>query len=178
MTDFISIQYYQCPVGELIIGVNNHEIVLCDWRYRKQRTNIDKRIQKHLNKSYKEEKNELIDLLIQQLESYFKSERTNFDLPLLFLGTPFQCKVWKKLQEIPYGETQSYLELARQLGNEKSIRAVASANGANALSIIVPCHRIIGSDGSLIGYAGGLHAKQKLLELEGAFSNDQLNLFQ
>ena len=94
------------------------------------------------------------------------------------MGTDFQKEVWTELIKIPYGESRTYLELSKQLGNELAIRAVASANGANAISIIVPCHRIIGSDGKLIGYAGGLSAKKKLLELEGALKTNQLSLFE
>jgi len=95
----------------------------------------------------------------------------------LFVGSDFQKTVWEKLLTIPYGKTTSYLELSRMLGDEKAIRAVATANGANAISIIVPCHRVIGSDGSLTGYAGGLNAKQKLLQLEGMNFGEQLELF-
>src|SRR5690606_18399830 len=104
-------------------------------------------------------------------------KRTTFDIPLLFIGTDFQKSVWEALMEIPYGTTKSYLELSRDLGDENAIRAVATANGANSISIIVPCHRIIGSDGSLTGYAGGLNAKKKLLQLEGMNFGNQLSLF-
>jgi len=95
----------------------------------------------------------------------------------LLVGSDFQKQVWNELLKIRFGQTLSYLELSRNLGNEKAIRAVASANGANAISILVPCHRVIGSDGSLTGYAGGLGANKKLLELEGALKSDQLDLF-
>ena len=102
----------------------------------------------------------------QQLEAYFKGELKEFDLKLNPQGTDFQKKVWNKLLEIPYATTTSYLELSRQLGDEKAIRAVASANGKNPLWVIIPCHRVIGSDGSLTGYAGGLHRKKWLLDHE------------
>lgn len=101
-----------------------------------------------------------------QLESYFKGELKTFDLKLNPHGTEFQKRVWKQLREIPYGETTSYLELSKELGDEKAIRAVAAANGKNPLWIIVPCHRVIGSDGSLTGYAGGLYRKKWLLDHE------------
>ena len=93
------------------------------------------------------------------------------------MGTEFQKQVWDSLLQVPYGKSETYLGLSKILGNEKAIRAVATANGANAISIIVPCHRIIGSNGDLVGYAGGLPAKKKLLELEGALSTSQLGLF-
>lgn len=101
-----------------------------------------------------------------QLKAYFKGELKDFELQINPQGTDFQKKVWKKLLEIPYGTTTSYLKLSKDLGDEKAIRAVASANGKNPLWIIVPCHRVIGSDGSLTGYAGGLHCKKWLLDLE------------
>jgi len=102
----------------------------------------------------------------EQLNAYFDGDLYDFNLKLNPQGTDFQKKVWKKLLEIPYGTTTSYLQLSRDLGDEKAIRAVASANGKNPLWIIVPCHRVIGSDGSLTGYAGGLHRKKWLLDLE------------
>lgn len=102
----------------------------------------------------------------RQLEAYFRGELKEFSLNLNLKGTDFQKKVWNKLREIPYGKTISYLALSRKLGDEKAIRAVASANGKNPLWIVIPCHRVIGSDGSLTGYAGGLHRKKWLLELE------------
>ena len=119
------------------------------------RAAIDKRIQSSLNAEYIEETSDVINETKAQLSQYFNGERKVFDLPLLFIGTIFQKGVWDALQQIPYGKTVSYLELSKNLNNEKAIRAVASANGANAISIIVPCHRIISSDGSLVGYAGG-----------------------
>ncbi|MGF6147466.1 Methylated-DNA--protein-cysteine methyltransferase, constitutive [Kingella potus] len=104
--------------------------------------------------------------LRRQLDGYFSGKRQNFDLPLDLVGTPFQKKVWHILQTIPYGETRSYKQQSEMSGNPKAVRAVAAANGANKISIIVPCHRVIGSDGSLTGYAGGLPRKQALLALE------------
>lgn len=101
-----------------------------------------------------------------QLEQYFKGERREFDLPLDLRGTPFQLRVWAELRRIPYGRTLSYGELARRLGNPGLSRAAGAANGANPISIIVPCHRVIGADGSLTGYGGGLPVKRQLLALE------------
>ena len=99
-------------------------------------------------------------------------KRKQFDLPLEIEGTEFQKRVWNELLKIPYGKTISYKELAVRLGDEKVIRAAASANGANPLPIVIPCHRVIGSDGSLIGYGGGLEIKEKLLILEGSRQQD------
>jgi len=103
---------------------------------------------------------------VYQLQEYFEGTRTQFSLQLNPQGTDFQKRVWEELQHIPYGKTISYLELSKKLGDIKAIRAVAAANGKNPLWIVVPCHRVIGSDGSLTGYAGGLHRKQWLLEHE------------
>ena len=103
---------------------------------------------------------------IAQLQDYFAGKREEFDLPLAPEGTPFQQKVWKRLCDIPYGETISYGELARQIGNPKASRAVGLANGSNPIPIVIPCHRVIGSNGKLTGYGGGLPIKEKLLGLE------------
>ena len=101
-----------------------------------------------------------------QLEQYFAGRRKTFELPLAPEGTAFQLKVWQALQEIPYGETRSYGQIARAVGNEKAARAVGMANNQNPISIIIPCHRVIGADGKLVGYGGGLERKACLLELE------------
>ncbi|WP_020600757.1 methylated-DNA--[protein]-cysteine S-methyltransferase [Spirosoma panaciterrae] len=115
---------------------------------------------------------------VQQLQEYFAGTRQTFDFRMNPAGTEFQQTVWKALLNVPFGTTQSYLALSRRIGDEKAIRAVAAANGRNPLWIVVPCHRIIGSDGSLTGYAGGLWRKQWLLEHEGAFAKSgQLSLF-
>lgn len=102
----------------------------------------------------------------RQLKEYFAGRRRDFDLPLAPEGTPFQRSVWGALRAIPYGETQSYGAVARRIGRPRAVRAVGAANGANPLSIVVPCHRVIGADGSLTGYGGGLARKRKLLALE------------
>lgn len=162
----IAIQYWQSPVGEMILGVYQEKLCLIDWNRRKHRERLDRRLQKGLKAEYVEMSSPLIEETIRQLEAYFAKERSTFDIPLLLVGTDFQKSVWKALMKIPYAKTASYLEQAKSIGNEKAVRAVASANGANAISILVPCHRIIGSNGTLTGYAGGLDVKKKLLELE------------
>lgn len=113
--------------------------------------------------------------VVLQLNDYFAGQRETFDLKLNLKGTEFQKKVWLELLNIPFGQTRSYLELARKLGDEKSIRAVAAANGRNPLWVVIPCHRVIGSDGSLTGYAGGLWRKKWLLEHESG--TEQFSLF-
>ena len=110
----------------------------------------------------------VLDACVLQLEAFFKGRRTAFDLPLKPKGTAFQQSVWNELQNIPFGRTISYMDMAKRLGEPKVIRAASSANGKNPITIIIPCHRVIGSDGSLTGYAGGLKRKQWLLEHESS----------
>ena len=162
----IGIQYFPTPFGELILGSFDGKLCLCDWRYRTMRETVDKRIQKGLNANYAEQDNTVLVEVRAQLNEYFAATRREFTVPLLFVGTDFQQRVWHTLLRVSYGSTSTYLQLSEMLGKKDAIRAVASANGANAISIIVPCHRIIGSDGALVGYAGGLATKQKLLSLE------------
>jgi methylated-DNA-[protein]-cysteine S-methyltransferase len=113
--------------------------------------------------------------VVEQLDEYFSHKRCTFDLPLAPEGTDFQKRVWNELVKIPFGETTTYQQMARRLGDEKVIRAAASANGKNPIAIIIPCHRVIGSDGKLTGYAGGLWRKEWLLKHEGVSS--QVDLF-
>ena len=162
----ININYHNTPIGEVIIGSYDNKLCLLDFRYRKKRDTIDKRIQNNLKASYIEFEDDIIKQTKQQLKEYFDMNRKEFNIPLLMVGSQFQKSVWNALLKIPYGTTSSYLELSKNIGNEKAVRAVANANGANAIGIIIPCHRIIGSNGELTGYAGGLDKKQKLLILE------------
>ncbi len=113
-----------------------------------------------------EQEDEVLSRARMQLEEYLAGNRTRFDLPLLMVGTGFQKAVWTALTEVPYGKTATYFDLAKSLGNEKAVKAVAAANSANALAIVIPCHRIVGSRGELTGYSGELAVKQRLLKLE------------
>jgi methylated-DNA-[protein]-cysteine S-methyltransferase len=130
------------------------------------RTIVDNRLKKGLNAQFVEQNNKILEETRKQLDEYFNMERKVFDIPLITVGTDFQKSVWRALQKVPYGTTATYLELAKNIGNEKAVRAVASANGANSIGLIIPCHRIIGSNGELIGYGGGLALKKRLLKLE------------
>lgn len=130
------------------------------------RSTVDGRIARGLNAEFIEGETAVLSETKRQLDEYFRAERKRFELPLLLVGSDFQKRVWNALLGVMYGETSSYLGLAEKVGNKSAVRAVASANGANAISIIVPCHRIIGSKGELVGYAGGLRAKERLLALE------------
>ncbi len=178
MQNFIKVDYTKTPYGELVLGSFNGSLCLCDWRYRKMRATIDNRLRTALKAEFVEEESGVIKKAKTQLNEYFNREREVFDIQLLLLGTEFQKDVWNALLQVPYGATETYLGLSKIIKNEKAIRAVASANGANAIGIIVPCHRIIGSDGKLVGYAGGLNTKLKLLYLEKALQKSQLSLFE
>ncbi len=162
----INIQYFKTPYGELILGSYDDKLCMADWLNRAGRNSIDKRLQNAFKVDFIEEDTGILGETRKQLGEYFNSQRKSFDIPLLMVGTEFQKHIWKVLMQIPFGSTISYREVAQQINNEKAVRAVANAIGANALSILLPCHRVIGSNGKLTGYAGGLSAKKQLLELE------------
>jgi AraC family transcriptional regulator of adaptative response/methylated-DNA-[protein]-cysteine methyltransferase len=154
------------PVGKMRLGATDEGICLFDFQYRKSIDSIMKRIETFSGKKFAEGKHPYFEVLECQVNEYFTGVRKVFDLPLHLLGTPFQVKVWQALLEIPYAETRSYKQQSILLGNEKAIRAVAGANGENGITIIVPCHRVIGENGSLTGYGGGLQRKKWLLDHE------------
>lgn len=162
----INVQFYKTKYAEFILGSFDVRLCLFDFRYRKMRNTVDRRLQKGLDAEFVEKDDAILVLARQQLEEYLAHSRQRFDLPLLLVGSDFQKAVWNELLKVPYGETSTYLQLAKNMGNEKAVRAVASANGANSIAIIVPCHRIIGTSGELVGYGGGLALKKRLLKLE------------
>lgn len=157
---------YGAPCGRLVLGAFANRLCLCDWVQGKHREQNEQRLRRILSADFRTGTSSLLDAAALQLDEYFAGQRRRFDIPLLLTGTEFQKKVWQALLEIPYGATISYGELASRIGMPHAVRAVANANGANAISIFAPCHRVIGSDNSLTGYAGGLPAKQYLLGLE------------
>ena len=151
--------YMESPVGALKLVAHDQALVAVMW------DNEDhKRVR--LAELIKNIQHPMLLKVKQQLEQYFAGQRQQFNLPLDFQGTDFQQRVWRALLTIPYGETRSYKDIALQIGNEKAVRAVGAANGKNPISIIAPCHRVIGSGGALVGFAGGLDKKQILLSLE------------
>ena len=162
----INIQYYKTKIGELILGSFDGKLCMLDYRYRKMRKAVDDRIKKGLNANFVEHDDEILVKAREQLDEYLNGDRKEFDIPLLMVGTDFQKSVWDALMKVPFGTTSTYLQIAKNINNEKAVRAVANANGANSISIIVPCHRIIGSNGELVGYGGGLAVKKRLLKLE------------
>ena len=151
--------YMDSPVGALKLVAHDQALVAVMW------DNEDhKRVR--LAELIEDRQHPMLLRVKKQLEQYFVGQRQQFDLPLDFQGTDFQQQVWQALLTIPYGEKRSYKDIAVQIGNEKAVRAVGAANGRNPISIIAPCHRVIGSSGALVGFAGGLDKKQILLSLE------------
>lgn len=162
----ISQTYIETPLGEMIACATDKGICLLEFNDRKKLDGQFKKLAKDLNANIVEQENKHFALLKKELEAYFNHDLKIFTVPLDLVGTEFQKKVWQALLTIPYGKTVSYLQQSESMGNPLSIRAVANANGMNKIAIIVPCHRVIGSNGKLTGYAGGLERKQFLLNLE------------
>lgn len=151
---------YPSPLGNLLIVEEGDAVVYCQWE-----DSVDERIIATWEED-KEQQNALLTVACRQLTEYFAGKRKVFDLPIRLNGTPFQQIVWKGLQQIPYGETLPYADLARQIGRHKSARAVGNANHHNPLMIIIPCHRVVASNGKMGGYAGRIARKAWLLEKE------------
>ncbi|KOY84287.1 XRE family transcriptional regulator [bacterium 336/3] len=164
--NIIDLKRIETPLGTMLACATNQGICLLEFTDRKMLETELKSIAKLLNATIIQGNNKHFELLEKQLNEYFAGERKIFDIPLHTLGTDFQNKVWTALQNIPYGQIKSYKEQAITIGSSESVRAVAKANGMNRISILIPCHRVIGSNGQLIGYGGGLWRKKYLLDLE------------
>ncbi len=162
----IHIAYHKSIIGELILGSYGDKLCILDFRYRRMRKTVDNRIKTNLKAEFIEKDDEILSKAKTQIDEYLSGNRKVFDIELLLIGSHFQKTVWNALMNVEYATTLSYLELAKNINNEKAVRAVANANGANAIALIVPCHRIISSDGTLGGYGGGLLAKKRLLKIE------------
>ncbi len=163
----------QTPLGEMLAIKSEKGLCMLEFFDGKSTEKQLKEIENIGDILSKEEEEEVLNLLEEELNLYFEGTLKEFTVPLDFIGTDFQKKVWNELLKIPFGETRSYKEQSIAVGDLLAIRAVANANGKNKIAILVPCHRVIGSDGSLTGYAGGKKRKQFLLELE----SKQLTLF-
>lgn len=171
----ISVCAFDSPVGELTLAASDTALYLLEFDHTASRTHkqLSEIAKFHPHLFFESGENAILQQVQQELDEYFRRKREIFSIPLQFSGTPFQVKVWQLLLQIPYGERRSYKQQSELLGDLLAIRAVAKANGDNRISIIVPCHRVIGSDGSLTGYGGGLERKRFLLDLE----NRQQGLF-
>lgn len=167
----INIQYYNSPCGEIVLASMGDELCLCDWNEMPCAERNKHRLAKYMNAVFRVETSYVLEQTKKQLDEYFSGTRKAFDIPLHPVGTKFQLKVWNALLEIPYGETRNYKDIALSIANPKGIRAVAQAIGANGISILIPCHRVIGSNHSLTGFAGGIEAKRILLEIERENNN-------
>ena len=154
------------PLGDMLAGATSDAICLLEFDDRGRPEKQCKALRELFHKPLLPGKHALLARLQQQLDMYFKGERTDFDIPLTYPGTDFQRKVWQALRDIPYGRTMSYGEVARTVGKPGAARAVGAANGANRIAIIIPCHRVIAAGGEPGGYGGGLWRKLRLLELE------------
>lgn len=162
----INIQYFNSSCGLFVLASFGDKLCLCDWSNNPCAERNKRRIERYLNASFKIETTSVLEEAKRQLDGYFAGNRKAFTIPLHLVGTDFQQQVWNELLNIPYGATTSYKEIAQNIGKPKAVRAVAGAIGANGISILIPCHRVIGSDKSLTGYAGGLKAKKMLLQIE------------
>ncbi len=164
----MNIQMYEFKIGniEFIAGTFNGKCCIMDFKYRKSMDRLINYRLRLLNTTIEYTKNKLHEQIENELQQYFDKKRERFSFPLLMLGTEFQKKVWSELLKIPYGQTISYKDLAERIGNINAVRAVAQANGANNIGIVIPCHRVIASNGKLQGYGGGLSMKKRLLKLE------------
>jgi methylated-DNA-[protein]-cysteine S-methyltransferase len=151
MADDLKTAYMDSPVGLLEVRCTEQGVRSVNF--------VEERV-------YERDENGHVQLVVSQLTEYFEGKRKVFDMPFDLEGTPFQQRVWQALLIVPFGKTRSYMDIAKAVGDTKAIRAVGTANGRNKIAIIIPCHRIIGSDGSLTGYAGGLHRKKWLLDFE------------
>lgn len=158
---------YESPCGRLTLGSFTDRLCMCDWQNAGHRGQVDRRLMHLLVAGMGRSRSEATEKAVCKLDEFFAGRRRTFDVPLVLAGTDFQKKVWLELLNIPYGTAVSYSELARRLGRLEAVRAVANAVGANALSIFIPCHRVIGSDSSLTGCAGRTDTKRRLLRLEG-----------
>lgn len=168
----VFINHFASPCGQIVLGAIGEALCLSDWSDMPCAKRNMLRLQRMLDVDFIEADTEILSMAKMQLNEYFDGKRQDFDIPLLTVGTSFQKRVWQALLDIPYGETLSYMQIAQNVNNPKGVRAVAQAIGANGISIFVPCHRVIGSNNTLTGFAGGLEAKRALLQLE--YSNTTL----
>jgi AraC family transcriptional regulator of adaptative response/methylated-DNA-[protein]-cysteine methyltransferase len=164
--DCIVVSWLESPLGPLVAAASNHGICLLEFTDRRMLETQFRMLKKLFGCSIVPGENAHLKTLKNQLEQYFAGWLKQFSVPVVCAGTPFQERVWKELQRIPFGETRSYEDLARRIGAENAHRAVGTANGRNRIAIVIPCHRVVNKDGKLGGYGGGLWRKQHLLDLE------------
>ena len=164
------------PIGEMVACATEKGLCLLEFKERKDLNKQLKSLTSHFNSEIISGHNSLLLKLQEQFDQYFNRNLKSFNIPIHLVGTDFQKSVWNLLRDIPFGMTISYMDLTKKLGNPDAIRAVANANAANKIAIVIPCHRVIGSDGKLTGYAGSLWRKNYLLKLEDETMNKQLTI--
>jgi AraC family transcriptional regulator of adaptative response/methylated-DNA-[protein]-cysteine methyltransferase len=157
----------ETPIGTMVATASDTHLLLLEFSHRRMLDTQLDRVRRAINCEFVRGESPVFDTVRTQLDEYFRGDRRDFDVPLHVPGTPFQTRVWTELRKIPAGTTTSYARLAEAIGQPTAVRAVARANGDNRVAIIIPCHRVIGSDGQLVGYGGGLWRKRRLLQLEG-----------
>ncbi len=165
----------ETPLGEMKAAATREGICMLEFIDRKEVDSVLEEIGKLLGMEIKAGSNRHLRVLKKQLKEYFRGKRKEFTLPLIHYGTDFQKEVWHSLLRIPYGKTISYIAQAEQLSNRSAVRAVAHANGSNRIAILIPCHRVIGSDGDLVGYGGGLERKRWLIDHEKRHSGQPVD---
>ncbi len=165
-------QTIHSPIGPLAIEVDDERgaLLRIDFLLRPEHPGLSGPLFTPKHRPNERSENRSMQRVIDELDEYFIGKRREFGIPLEPRGTPFQLRVWKELTRIPYGETISYLQLAERIGSPRAVRAVGAANGANPIPVIIPCHRVIGSSGRLVGYGGGLDRKETLLAIERSTS--------
>ncbi len=166
----IKLTKIETPLGEMTAGATKEGVCLLEFSDREHMTIREEHVATLFESIVGYGGNRHLRTLKKQLKEYFKGKRKEFSVPLVIQGTDFQQAVWKELQKIPFGTTRSYLEQAQSLHNPRLVRVVANANATNRIAIIIPCHRVIGSDGSLVGYGGGLGRKKWLIDHEKKYS--------
>jgi AraC family transcriptional regulator of adaptative response/methylated-DNA-[protein]-cysteine methyltransferase len=176
MGEMIKLIKIETPLGDMVAGATDDGVCLLEFCDRKMLPTEYKDLTRLLRTTFTHGENKHLKALKKQLKEYFNGSRKEFDISLVTPGTEFQRAVWKELQNIPFGTTRSYQEQAIALKKEDSVRAVANANGMNRISILIPCHRVIGSDGRLTGYGGGLKRKKWLLDHENKYSGKAVDL--
>jgi methylated-DNA-[protein]-cysteine S-methyltransferase len=164
--DQISIRIHRTEIGEVVLGSFRGKLCLLDFVKGNAGGRAENRIRQVLDAELVEQDDEVLRGTSRQLDEYLEGQRSGFHIPMLMVGTDFQRRVWKSLMRIPYGATSTYGQVAQDIGSPGAVRAIGNACGANPIGIIVPCHRVIGSNGELVGYGGGLPLKRRLLELE------------
>jgi len=160
------------PLGTMVAATSDEALYLLEFADRRRLAGQIDRLRRHVDAAFVPGESDVAERTRRELEEYFAGERRSFDVPLVVPGTPFQREVWEALRDIPHGSVRSYAEQARAIGRPSAVRAVGRANGDNRIGILIPCHRVVGADGALVGYGGSLWRKRALLELEGALHSD------